>query len=73
VQEAGMDQGRAQGRQPGRQPCTGHVHAQPQGDESQLQRGCLGRALIGRQKGDEIEVTTPSGEKYYEIAKIEFK
>jgi transcription elongation factor GreA len=33
----------------------------------------LGRALIGRQKGDEIEVTTPSGEKYYEIAKIEFK
>jgi len=33
----------------------------------------LGRALIGRQKGEEIEVTTPSGEKYYEIAKIEFK
>ena len=33
----------------------------------------LGRALIGRQKGEEVEVTTPSGEKYYEIAKIEFK
>ena len=32
----------------------------------------LGRALIGRQKGDEVEVTTPSGERYYEIAKIEF-
>ena len=32
----------------------------------------LGRALIGRQKGEEIEVTTPSGDKYYEIAKIEF-
>lgn len=32
----------------------------------------LGRALIGRQKGDEVEVTTPSGDRYYEIAKIEF-
>jgi transcription elongation factor GreA len=33
----------------------------------------LGRALIGRKKGEEVEVVTPSGEKYYEIAKIEFK
>jgi transcription elongation factor GreA len=32
----------------------------------------LGRALIGRHKGDEVEVTTPAGERYYEIAKIEF-
>ena len=32
----------------------------------------LGRALIGRQVGDEVEVTTPSGDKYYEVAKIEF-
>jgi len=32
----------------------------------------LGRALIGRQKGDEIEVTTPAGDRYYEVAKIEF-
>ena len=32
----------------------------------------LGRALIGRQKGDEVEVTTPSGDKYYEVKKIEF-
>jgi transcription elongation factor GreA len=32
----------------------------------------LGRALIGRQKGDEVEVTTPAGDRYYEIAKIEF-
>ncbi len=32
----------------------------------------LGRALIGRQKGEEVEVSTPSGERYYEIAKIEF-
>ena len=32
----------------------------------------LGRALIGRQKGDEVEVSTPSGDRYYQIAKIEF-
>jgi len=32
----------------------------------------LGRALIGRQLGDEVEVTTPAGERYYEVAKIEF-
>ena len=32
----------------------------------------LGRALIGREKGDGVEVTTPSGERYYEVAKIEF-
>jgi transcription elongation factor GreA len=32
----------------------------------------LGRALIGRQKGDEVEVSTPSGDRYYEIQKVEF-
>ena len=32
----------------------------------------LGRALIGRQKGEEVEVSTPGGDKYYEISKIEF-
>ena len=32
----------------------------------------LGRALIGRSIGEEVEVTTPAGERYYEIAKIEF-
>ncbi|HJP67548.1 MAG TPA: transcription elongation factor GreA [Sphingomicrobium sp.] len=32
----------------------------------------LGRALIGRQKGDEVEVSTPSGDRYYEIKKVEF-
>lgn len=32
----------------------------------------LGRALISRQKGEEVEVSTPSGDKYYKIAKIEF-
>jgi transcription elongation factor GreA len=32
----------------------------------------LGRALIGRQAGEEVEVSTPSGDRYYEIETIEF-
>jgi len=32
----------------------------------------LGRALIGREVGDEVEVTVPSGDKFYMIEKIEF-
>ncbi len=32
----------------------------------------LGRALIGRQVEEEVEVTVPSGDKYYLIEKIEF-
>lgn len=32
----------------------------------------LGRALIGRSVGDEVEVTVPSGDKYYVVKKIEF-
>ena len=32
----------------------------------------LGRALIGRQKGEDVEVSTPSGDRYYEIKKVEF-
>jgi transcription elongation factor GreA len=32
----------------------------------------LGRALIGRSVGDEVEFQAPSGDKYFEIAKIEF-
>src|SRR3954452_15196986 len=32
----------------------------------------LGRALIGRAVGDEVEVSTPSGDRYYAIEKIEF-
>ena len=32
----------------------------------------LGRALIGRQAGDDVEVSTPSGDRYYEVKKIEF-
>ena len=32
----------------------------------------LGRALIGREVGDDVEVSTPSGDHYYGIAKVEF-
>jgi len=32
----------------------------------------LGRALIGRTLDEEVEVTTPSGDKYYTIKKVEF-
>lgn len=32
----------------------------------------LGRALIGRQAGEEVEVSAPSGDRYYGIKKIEF-
>lgn len=33
----------------------------------------IGKALIGRSVGDEVEVVTPSGEKYFEIIEVEFK
>lgn len=32
----------------------------------------IARALIGRKLGDEIEVKTPGGERYYEIEKVDF-
>src|SRR5438309_5767069 len=32
----------------------------------------LGRALIGRQVGEDVEVSAPAGDRSYEIKKIEF-
>ncbi len=32
----------------------------------------LGKALIGKSKGEEVEVTVPSGERFYLVEKIEF-
>lgn len=32
----------------------------------------LGKALIGKQVGEEVEVTVPSGDKFYLVEKIEF-
>ena len=33
----------------------------------------LARALIGKKKGESVEVVTPGGAKAYEITKIEWK
>jgi len=33
----------------------------------------LGRALIGRSVGDEVEFSAPSGDRYFEITAVEFK
>jgi transcription elongation factor GreA len=33
----------------------------------------LGRALIGRSVGDEVEFSAPSGDRYFEISAVEFK
>ena len=33
----------------------------------------LARALIGKEKGDSVEVTTPGGSKAYEIMKVQYK
>jgi transcription elongation factor GreA len=32
----------------------------------------LGRALIGREVGEDVEVTVPSGDRFYQVKKIEF-
>ena len=33
----------------------------------------LARALIGKSRGDSVEVTTPGGSKYYEIVRVSYK
>ncbi len=48
-------------------------------DESDIKSGLLsissplGRALIGKTKGDSVEVVTPGGSKAYEIISLKFK
>jgi transcription elongation factor GreA len=48
-------------------------------EEADIDRGLLSitsplaRALIGKQTGDSVEVTTPGGSKAYEITKVRFK
>lgn len=32
----------------------------------------LGRALIGRKVGEDVEVSVPAGDRYYQVSKIEF-
>ena len=35
-------------------------------------RSPLARALIGKEEGDSIEVTTPGGAKYYEVVSVKY-
>jgi transcription elongation factor GreA len=48
-------------------------------DESDINGGLLSitsplaRALIGKEPGDSVEVTTPGGQKSYEIMKVHYK
>ena len=48
-------------------------------DEADIDSGLLsvisplGRALIGKKKGDEAEVSTPGGHKFYEIVSVRYK
>jgi transcription elongation factor GreA len=47
-------------------------------DEADIKAGLLSigspiaRALIGKHEGDEVEVTTPGGQRAYEIASVEY-
>ena len=48
-------------------------------DEANLENGLLntaspiGRAILGKEAGDEVTVVTPGGKKTYEVEKVEFK
>ena len=33
----------------------------------------LGKALIGRETGDSVEVTTPNGVRYFEVVSVRFR
>ena len=50
---------------------VGHIEADAKGGRISYSSP-LGRALIGRKVGEEVEVQTPSGDKYYEIKTISF-
>jgi transcription elongation factor GreA len=47
--------------------------------EADINRGLIsntapiGRALIGKKKGESVEVNTPKGVKFYEVLKVEYK
>jgi transcription elongation factor GreA len=48
-------------------------------DEASIEKGLLSitsplaRAMIGKEQGNSIDVRTPSGHKFYEIARVEYK
>ena len=56
-------------------PVTYQIVGQTEADASQGRisyNSPLGRALIGKKVGEDIEVTVPSGDKFYHIEKIGF-
>jgi transcription elongation factor GreA len=56
-------------------PCKYQIVGQPEADAKKGRisyNSPLGKALIGKQVGDEIEVTVPSGDRFYLVDKIEF-
>ena len=56
-------------------PITYQIVGQTEADAKQGRisyNSPLGRALIGKKVGDEIEVTVPSGDKFYVVKKIAF-
>lgn len=56
-----------------------HVYKIVGDDEASIENGKISisspiaRALIGKEEGDEAEVSAPGGAKAYEISKVEFK
>jgi len=56
-------------------PCKYQIVGQTEADAKKGRisyNSPLGKALIGRIKGDEVEVTVPSGDRFYLVDKIEF-
>src|SRR3546814_10718537 len=56
-------------------PITYQIVGQAEADAKSVRisyNSPLGRALIGRQVVDEVEVTVPSGDCFYLVSKIEF-
>lgn len=57
------------------EPVTYQIVGQTEADAKQGRisyNSPLGRALIGKKVGDEVEVTVPSGDKFYLVEKIAF-
>jgi transcription elongation factor GreA len=57
-------------------PITYQIVGQTEADASKGRisyNSPIGRALIGKQLDDEVEVTVPSGDRFYLVSKIEFK
>ena len=43
------------------------------GEQGLLDHGCIFRAMMGKEEGDEMRVKTPKGERKFEVISIEYK